>query len=246
MSDPDSIIDDALLDRLVDQELNPDQQRRLLKALDREPDGWRRVALAFIEAQAWRGSFRELIHEPNQSGDQTLAKTSGNPQVHGWRVWRPLALAAGLFIAFTFGLLWRGGLPPENGPNDPLNAVRTVDRKFQLAGQNSSGQNPTISENPWLPGPSGLSEDAMMLIVDGEGQRNLQLPVTLIKEPDLDSRIPRQFSTSVPEPLRRRLEKSGYHVQTQRRYAPIPLQDGQRMYVPVEDTRIMPVRMPVY
>ena len=42
------------LDRLVDGELNAEQRRALLRALDEAADGWKRCALAFLEAQVWR------------------------------------------------------------------------------------------------------------------------------------------------------------------------------------------------
>lgn len=41
------------LDRLVDGELTPDEYRALLQTIEMHPDGWRRCALAFLEAQAW-------------------------------------------------------------------------------------------------------------------------------------------------------------------------------------------------
>ena len=48
------------LDRLVDGALDPQEQRSLLAALETQPDGWRRCALTFIEAQTLRGEFRGI------------------------------------------------------------------------------------------------------------------------------------------------------------------------------------------
>src|SRR5438477_7928584 len=45
---------DAWLDRLVDGEVAEPQRRALLSRLEQSPGGWRRCALAFLEAQAWR------------------------------------------------------------------------------------------------------------------------------------------------------------------------------------------------
>ncbi len=49
------------LDRLVDGRLSPAARRALLTELDQRPDGWRRCAGAFLEAQAWREAFAEPV-----------------------------------------------------------------------------------------------------------------------------------------------------------------------------------------
>jgi hypothetical protein len=58
MSPNDERIDSASpeiqLDRLVDGELNDDDRRETLLRLEREPEGWRLCALAFLEAQCWK------------------------------------------------------------------------------------------------------------------------------------------------------------------------------------------------
>ena len=51
------------IDSLIDGELSPEARRELLARLDESPDGWRRLALAFLEAQAWRESFAEAARE---------------------------------------------------------------------------------------------------------------------------------------------------------------------------------------
>ncbi len=52
--------DDARFDRLVDDELSEEERRQLLGRLDDEPGGWRRCALAFLEAQCWRQALGGL------------------------------------------------------------------------------------------------------------------------------------------------------------------------------------------
>ena len=52
--------DDSRFDRLVDGELNDTERHQLLASLDDEPGGWRSCALAFLEAQAWRGTMRDV------------------------------------------------------------------------------------------------------------------------------------------------------------------------------------------
>jgi hypothetical protein len=41
--------------------------------------------------------------------------------------------------------------------------------------------------------------------------------------------------------LKQQLEDRGYQVESRRRYAPLWLEQGQPLMLPVEDTRIVPV-----
>ena len=54
---------DRRIDLLADGELSDEARCGLLARLDRESDGWRRCALAFLEAQAWRGETRSMVRE---------------------------------------------------------------------------------------------------------------------------------------------------------------------------------------
>src|SRR5947208_659233 len=79
---------DAWLDRLVDGEVAEPERRALLSRLEQAPAGWRRCALAFLEAQAWRealepaaihgGSVEESGAESNPSRDTSPQAASGN------------------------------------------------------------------------------------------------------------------------------------------------------------------------
>src|SRR5262245_23445628 len=65
---PDGEIDvaqiEAWMDRLVDGEVAEPERRTLLSRLERMPDGWRRCALAFLEAQAWREALDPVSVDP--------------------------------------------------------------------------------------------------------------------------------------------------------------------------------------
>ena len=56
--------DPRVLDRLVDGELTDEQEREILLQLERDPSGWRRCALAFLEARCWQremGRVRQRV-----------------------------------------------------------------------------------------------------------------------------------------------------------------------------------------
>lgn len=98
-------LDDHQLDRLVDGELNNAERRALLLQLENEPDGWRRCALAFLEAQSWRAALTPAT---------TLAPLSPIPAPDKQNVQHPsrrplarlAALAVSLAAAFLLGQHW--------------------------------------------------------------------------------------------------------------------------------------------
>ena len=59
-------LSDDLIDQIVDGVLAPSQLRDAIDCLDRDPDGWKRCALAFLEAQCWRESLR-LVGDPKST-----------------------------------------------------------------------------------------------------------------------------------------------------------------------------------
>ena len=171
---------DALVfDRLVDGELDESARRALLRRLDHEPDGWKRCALAFIEAQAWRDAMAggvasqnlvpATLHRPN-----TLAVLR-----------QMLAVAAAVVVAFGLGFMSRGvgaghgGVPGTRGglAQGPVNTLATTE--------------PVVTP-------------------------------------------PRTATETVPEYLRRRMERQGYRIDGDRKIVPVALEDGRKIAVPVE------------
>ena len=108
--EPLSPAEDRLLDRLVDGELGEVERRELLLRLENEPGGWRRCALAFLEAQTWREAIGPLAI-PTQAAARPVMLPA-RPCRNG-RAWRPVArltgLAAGLAAACLLGWALRGG-----------------------------------------------------------------------------------------------------------------------------------------
>jgi len=105
------------LDLLVDGELPEAERRRLLQSLDRQPDGWKRCALAFLEAQCWRLEAEALAGEiapPRKPSVMPTRQPSSVPQrksgtknaIDAWRLWRGrwIGTAASLLVVFVVGM----------------------------------------------------------------------------------------------------------------------------------------------
>jgi len=219
--------DELLFDRLVDGELDAAERRRLLELLDARPDGWRRCALAFLEAQAWREDLRRVAIPAKEWVVRPVSKPFSSTDGR-WRIVKraaaTLAIAASLFVAFLLGGSRRSGtIAPD-----------------QLA-QHEGRRGSAVVE----PTPNKLDapkvDDAITLWVLDEGGKTRPVRVPLIDAGQLDRRLGLAFQPSLPTAVRNRLEQQGYMVQSKQRYAPLWLEDGQPMFLPVEDMRIVPV-----
>ncbi|MCI0333967.1 MAG: hypothetical protein L0228_12175 [Planctomycetes bacterium] len=226
--------DDLAFDRLADGELSAAERRALLETLDATPDGWRRCAIAFLEAQTWGGDFRELVRKPD--GSQPVSRAPALGQVAKPR--RPMrramgwaAMAASLLVAFSLGVAEHDNIFPVAGaPTDSLPQAQIADADA------APGPGAENSNDP----------EALTLWVRDEAGRPRSLRVPLMDAGALDRELGVQFQSGLPANVRQQLRDGGYQVQSKRRYAPLWLENGQRMVLPVEDTKIVPVSQNVY
>jgi hypothetical protein len=233
MNDNKPLNEDILLDRLVDGELSGSERRQLLESFDKRPEGWRRCALAFLEAQSWReemgqvarGVATEATVPKSPASSVAMARKSSWSSVATW-----LAMAACLFLAFGLGLMHR-----ERGPS--------------VAGgpSNSSGQVASVTppSQPLSP-KSSTRGDAVTLFVKDDSGRMQPVRVPLVDASTLDKELGMKFQTGVPDDIRNQLRNDGYTVKSKSQYAPLWLENGRPMILPVEDTNIVPVSNKVY
>lgn len=223
--------DDILFDRLVDGELSPDERRTLLASLDARPEGWRRCALAFLESQAWKSEMKSLAAKPAASIFTKIAAPSVPAKRTGIRTaaqW--LAVAAGLLVAFKLGGLDRGAMAPI-----AIDAPKP---------------NEHVATSPPATGAIGPSTakpgDALNLWVRDDAGQLQRVRVPLVDASTLGNEYGLEFQTGVPDEVRNRLQNHGYTVESKRQFAPMWLDNGRQMIVPVEDTKIVPVSNKVY
>lgn len=224
----------ALLDLLVDGELDEAQRRELLAWCEREPDGWRRCALAFLEAQSWSKVLGDLADarapqeaEPATREPVVPARLSRPQSFWNRRNWGTmLAMAASVVLAFTLGLQLRDAeRAGQIAPRQP--ALHVVDN------QERTQPTATLSGRPEQ-GPASAR-----LAVGGSSADEIQVPVVagdhvgggwLLSQP-----------SAVPDDVRRALERMGHRVEQQRRLVPYRLGDGRRVVVPVDQVEVRPV-----
>jgi hypothetical protein len=232
--------DDARFDRLVDGELSETERRELLAGLDNEPNGWRRCAGAFLEAQTWRQEFGAIAKNGAPAATTPRATVVRRAPWLG-RVGAPLAIAASLLVALWAGAaLQRGrGVAPV-APSGAVGDVASTAVSRQLVagpmapGATAIGPNAALpsqpAANPWrlvtLSSPSG-AQDA-----------NMSVEVPAMERNNVDPQWLQSLPSAIPDDVLQAFNRTGHRVQQQRELIPVPLNDGRRMIVPVDKVDI--------
>ena len=231
------------LERLVDGEISEAERRALLVRLDDEPEGWRQCALAFLEAQCFREALAPLGRSEGRAEVEATepgAKVSAGAgaRAGAWRrsprlqvMIKALAMAASFMVALGLGWWWHGeGAAPQvaqsgtsaNGsPTDP-----TKRDQFPAAAMAGS---PAADGSPWR---------MVTLSVPGTepGQRQA-IRVPAVERNAIDGAWLNGLPGLPPDVLQA-LRRTGHQVQQSRQLVPVPLEDGRRLVVPVDQFEV--------
>lgn len=227
---PDDV---RLLDRLVDGELNETERRNLLLRLEHSPDGWRRCALAFLEAQAWRLEARAVVAEPAPSFKPAAAESvpmqpAAEPASlarktwNGLSLWMPTILAAGILVAVVY---------PQWGGRWTKNTFEPIAQTNQVPVAGSGVTN--------VAGREG--ENLQLVVAPGPNGERRVVDVPLIEPDRVNAELFGQVGTQLPPEVVKILEQNGNRVVRQQRFMPVRLGDGRTVVVPVEQVEIRPL-----
>ncbi len=223
-------------DLLVDGELSEADRRALLLQLEHTPDGWRRCALAFLEAQSWKAELAQIVPaaalESARPGPAPQAEPvvpqaePGFPQaVRGgrWQSWRQavattLAIAASFLLTLVVVRGWSGG-----SLHSPEGSVVTK------------------AIAPFQPGKTADTWETVTLAADGQPET---FRVPALHRDTLDESLLENVPDVVSPDLQRAFEQSGHRVVQQREIVPIQMKDGRRLVVPVDHVQIHYVGRP--
>jgi hypothetical protein len=228
-------LDDRSFDRLVDGELSEEKRRELLVGLENEPGGWRRCALAFLEAQCWRqsvgqtllvarGSQERLPHPTAADGTRSVPAAVKRSPWPG-RLAAALAMAASFLLALGLGSL----------------AQRA---RFAQPGLSDGGQVASATPGPQSAGPiaapsQGMAPGSQRLVTVSYGQgpgTSFNLPA--VERGNVDEQWLRSVPRAIPDDVLQALVRTGHQVQQRRELVPVPLQDGRRLLVPVDRVEV--------
>jgi hypothetical protein len=242
-------IDDQFIDRIVDGALTAVELRAAIGRLDREPDGWKRCAVAFLEAQSWRESFRTL-EEPATTlrASRSLSLPSA-ARARSRRRWIHGPIAAAI-LAVSFAMGWMGHAArlgsggertPIGRPGTNLGPLATGPRSGALNDANMDLSQPTQLA-AWQPSES-RAVPAVNEIVRSVGRLQIGTQSDGAEVPILAGPgINEQWLRNQPPPLNEYrevvLQQQGYQVDQHRQLITTTLADGRRVTVPIDQVQI--------
>jgi hypothetical protein len=222
--------DDARFDRLVDGELSADEYKALVAGLDDEPGGWRRCALAFLEAQALGGELSAIrqcgkVAVPPVLSVAVAPRKAAEPA--RWKLL--LAMSASFLVAFILGVTLPGLWRPVPGT--------------RLAGPEIPVQSRDAAPAASLPDGLVRTVGNARLVFDGpSGTQSPGGDVPIYELPAAaGSSWLTQHEPTLPEELIDELERRGHRVEWRQQYVPVNLEDGREGVIPVESYQITPV-----
>lgn len=263
--DPEKTLLDRRLDLLVDGQLDEPQRRELLRSLEQQPDGWRRCALAFLEAQCWQEALGRAGQ--NAPADNSLAlrhtSPSGSEDASGpvaaaragrWRRsimgWPAivLAMAACFLAALWLGMglrQWSLAVPGPVLPSGP------VPQPESIAGLGAEQRGPSPAgpaAQPAAPAPAQSASGPMRWVTlympggaDGE-QIAVQLPT--LEQDELDAGVWEGGFAQPPKELIDALRRLGIELRQWRELVPLRMPDGHQLVLPVEEVQFHYVGSP--
>jgi hypothetical protein len=200
---------ELLIQRCADGELAEPDERNLLIRLDREPGGWRRLALSFIEHRVLGAACREFAFPSTAA----TPRQGVRPVRRIWRTTAAQLAALGLALAAAFGI---GRSYPRSSPGTAGAITQSQLRApHNEAPQPSAGPATVMPQAPPSPAaPRGpLPAQYVGLMVPGLER---PLPVPVYREADVPGVWQAFTAPAISPGDADRLRRAGYQVTSQR------------------------------
>jgi hypothetical protein len=234
---------DTLIDRAVEGVVPPEELRTIIEQLERDPGGWKRCALAFLEAQALNESFRALgnAETPGQKFQTRVLRVPPAKRLsHRWLK----TAAAAAIVAGSFGIGWvaHGTRTASRADEHPATGLAMARVPSGPAGDLAAPENSQQADVAAVTDRSGAPGDSMQAIravaTIRFGPENSHADVPVLAGPGITEEWLVQQPPPVSEHGQVVLARQGYQVQQERRLFTTVLADGRLVAVPVDHVQI--------
>jgi hypothetical protein len=228
------------IDRLVDGELSRDERRAVLMALDHERDGWRQLALAFLESQALRDSLSG--RSKATTAPISVAPIGVTRPVIQSRWSSSSILAVVASAALMFGL---GRLSTSSMQQASHETVTSAPATYQPS--TTSPVEDAQSELVADAGSSVQQQQTLRLeLGDGQGGPTQAVEVPMVESTGIRPEDLLAGPSVVPDSVQRALLRSGKRVYEQRQLYEVTLEDGRHGVMPVSNVVVENAGWDVY
>jgi hypothetical protein len=244
---------EIVIDRIVDGGMSPADLRAAIQQVESARDGWRRCALAFLEAQSWGETLKAMGEHhaeercetqiaERESGFASAAFLAGGHKREPHVGWIRQSLAAAV-VALVFSLGWlghslrlsgSGALPLESSQTNPMTLRHVASEKQVVANsmehpQSIAADQPVFNRVP-------LIREIGRLHVGSTSEGTVEIPI--LDGPGVDPRAVLEQPAPISEHRRALWRRQGYEFEQRRQLIAVPLADGRRAAVPVDQVRV--------
>jgi hypothetical protein len=244
-----------LIDRIVDGVLSPAELRVALQCLEQTHDGWKRCALAFLEASCWGEAMRTLgAPDALRAGAPSVGRAGGTvpPDRPHVRWLRGLAAAAAVALSFAIGWLSHprapesglgGSVVAQSGPADDsitrprqhlVGVIPPAWNGSELARQARTASLPI--EDRSIPAPVEAVHTVGQIQIGPDDSGPV---VPILAGPGLDGGWLQAQPPPISEYTQAVLQRRGYQIDQRRRLLSVLLSDGRRIIVPVDQVHLL-------
>ena len=231
--DNNELVNDSGFDRLVDGELNEQERRQLLSRLDGEPNGWRRCALAFLESQCWKQTLGDTISR-GLSAEPSFKTILATRSPWPGRLSTLAAMAASFMLAF-----WIGSLVQRTGFDQTATPAGSIGNIASTAATRPAIQ-PAVEPNTGLAGivspKQTPSTPWQTVTVSAPAGSAIRVPAR--ERNNIDQQWLRSLPSAVPDDVMQAFNRTGHQIEQHRELVPVPLNDGRRLVVPVDQVDV--------
>lgn len=229
------------IDLLVEGELDATARRELIGAADRQPELWRRVALAYMERDALARSLRDLTRDSGSPRTVTVAQcvnneantSTRNRSLRLDRVRDLAVLGSAAIVLLTLGFA-AGTFQPNHSP--PRAAVATGESHSPLV---AMAERESADQELWLHVSNAVNQ---LSVADSEvialvhyyrdGAQSEFVPI--IRSPMLADQVMKLPQPQLADGLVEKVHRAGWRLDTSRQFLSFHLPDGENRILPID------------
>lgn len=230
-------VTDSQIDRLVDGEMTLVEKRGVLLSLEMELEGWKRLATAFLESQAWQETLPRATNHPDHATIALREKSprlteKSSPVQRRRKIMTALTLGLCGLLSFELGRFIEQTRPV--GHSQPvLHQANSFSWQTPVPGMGAPAEKTAVSTSV----ASIATYQTLRLELGDEKGQSQAVEVPVVDGANLEFEELWNPPPVITEELQRTLLKSGRRAREQRRFLEVTLDDGRSGLVPVSDVQ---------